>query len=593
MRAEYFLPALALILLACSGTEPGPPADAGDSGPTPSMDAGQLDRDGDGVPDEDDNCPDHANPEQEDSDGDGVGDACDTCPFTPNAGRGDEPGQAECLSLVEQEPNDEASSAMAIPVPAPGHHLELRGVVEGPLGGRQAVDRFTLMVPARTLLHARVTRYPGNFGLEPALSASGGGYTVPREAEGESSLARDLYFAAAGTYEILVTDRRGWFGGAPAGADESGYLLQIAGLTPEYREISGPPTFYDRFIDTYYDTETYELDLEHRGKVFLFDVLGRWANFQSFEIEGRADLILVADFDVDPVLIEENHRFSIALERPRIIMEGGTRGERLLVAVDHPRSWGDDAWARLHVRGHRFLEDGPNETIEAAQEVVLPGGVVGWFEAIPDRDWFKFHVRAGELWACFAGPNPVESVAVPRLEIGPLDASGEFRRLAWAQGGAGGDARADVRAYADGLLYVALNDTSGTSNIGRVNNVRYGFGCVSGPAEFSTVETTSVLSGGFTGCEHCSVVRTYGLLASSRTRLRFNTIYSVDGFEPLLRLLGPGGHGLLAERVRDLDIVVEPAERPYELIVQNNLFPEPVPTGTTSYDIRVVFEPAP
>jgi hypothetical protein len=40
------------------------------------------DLDKDGIPDEQDNCPTKANPEQEDSDGDGVGDACDRCPET-------------------------------------------------------------------------------------------------------------------------------------------------------------------------------------------------------------------------------------------------------------------------------------------------------------------------------------------------------------------------------------------------------------------------------------------------------------------------------------------------------------------------------
>jgi hypothetical protein len=40
------------------------------------------DRDGDGVPDDEDNCPDVPNADQADSDGDGLGDACDDCAGT-------------------------------------------------------------------------------------------------------------------------------------------------------------------------------------------------------------------------------------------------------------------------------------------------------------------------------------------------------------------------------------------------------------------------------------------------------------------------------------------------------------------------------
>ncbi|MEM7246104.1 MAG: thrombospondin type 3 repeat-containing protein [Acidobacteriota bacterium] len=43
------------------------------------------DADGDGLPDEEDNCPDEVNADQADLDADGVGDACDNCPLTENA----------------------------------------------------------------------------------------------------------------------------------------------------------------------------------------------------------------------------------------------------------------------------------------------------------------------------------------------------------------------------------------------------------------------------------------------------------------------------------------------------------------------------
>lgn len=46
--------------------------------------ATQSDTDGDAHPDDCDNCPGKANPDQADTDGDGVGDICDNCPDVPN-----------------------------------------------------------------------------------------------------------------------------------------------------------------------------------------------------------------------------------------------------------------------------------------------------------------------------------------------------------------------------------------------------------------------------------------------------------------------------------------------------------------------------
>ncbi len=50
------------------------------------------DGDGDGIPNEQDNCPGVPNPDQSDSDDDGVGDLCDNCPDDPNPDQSDADG---------------------------------------------------------------------------------------------------------------------------------------------------------------------------------------------------------------------------------------------------------------------------------------------------------------------------------------------------------------------------------------------------------------------------------------------------------------------------------------------------------------------
>lgn len=85
-RLLLLLPLLAAV--ACTTkTDPGTTPDAGD---TTLPDGGQIsDRDNDGIPDDEDNCPDVPNPLQRDTDGDGVGDVCDNCKFVPNPDQAD------------------------------------------------------------------------------------------------------------------------------------------------------------------------------------------------------------------------------------------------------------------------------------------------------------------------------------------------------------------------------------------------------------------------------------------------------------------------------------------------------------------------
>jgi hypothetical protein len=76
------------------------------------------DSDADGVPNDADNCPNVPNKDQQDGDGDKVGDACDPCPTKPN------PGGAGCPFSVK-DLRDRARGAR----PADGTRVALKGVL--------------------------------------------------------------------------------------------------------------------------------------------------------------------------------------------------------------------------------------------------------------------------------------------------------------------------------------------------------------------------------------------------------------------------------------------------------------------------------
>jgi hypothetical protein len=63
----------------------------------------------DGIPDEDDNCPDVPNPGQENSDSDSHGDACDNCPYVDNENQADSNGDGigdACECLINDDCDD-------------------------------------------------------------------------------------------------------------------------------------------------------------------------------------------------------------------------------------------------------------------------------------------------------------------------------------------------------------------------------------------------------------------------------------------------------------------------------------------------------
>jgi hypothetical protein len=94
----------------CTATYPGTLTGTGPS-PPPCESRTASDRDGDGVPDASDNCPDNPNPGQVDTDGDGAGDACD-----PDD---DNDGVPDSQDMCRVVPGNSPSGCPTNPLPPP------------------------------------------------------------------------------------------------------------------------------------------------------------------------------------------------------------------------------------------------------------------------------------------------------------------------------------------------------------------------------------------------------------------------------------------------------------------------------------------
>ena len=155
-----------------------------------------VDSDGDGVPQENDNCPDTPNAGQADADGDGVGDDCDNCPTTANP---------------DQEDSDNDGTGDACETPT----FNFTGFFQ-PVDNLPAIN----VAPAGSAIPVKFS-LGGNHGIDiffAGYPASGpiacGNEGAPDEIEvtvtaGGSSLSYD---AATDTYTYVWKTNKAWKG---------------------------------------------------------------------------------------------------------------------------------------------------------------------------------------------------------------------------------------------------------------------------------------------------------------------------------------------------------------------------------------------
>jgi hypothetical protein len=105
------------------------------------------DRDGDGVADGDDNCPDVSNADQLDTDGDTIGDACDPFPNEPN------PELAQCLGELADVTADHDACHEELEDITADHdacHEELEGMAEELDAAKADLETTTAVLAAET-----------------------------------------------------------------------------------------------------------------------------------------------------------------------------------------------------------------------------------------------------------------------------------------------------------------------------------------------------------------------------------------------------------------------------------------------------------
>jgi hypothetical protein len=136
---------------------------------TKCIGGGELDSDGDGVPNTEDNCISVSNADQTDTDGDGAGDACDKCP---------------------EDPADECAAADPPPAPTTGSEMNIMWGAQRILSIRTADAQGRAKVFIKNLILTKLTMTPGPVACFAAYMKDGDIYLAEETVKGTVEFRR-------------------------------------------------------------------------------------------------------------------------------------------------------------------------------------------------------------------------------------------------------------------------------------------------------------------------------------------------------------------------------------------------------------------
>lgn len=395
--------------------------DVDEIGPVPV----EGDRDGDGIPDELDNCPDDYNPDQADRDRDGIGDVCDVYPFIYDPSNPAEfPVIAEDAVPFNDTPAEGEAYGLTLP-------FIIEGGLDGLSGGQGDIDFYSFEIDEPTAILVHIEALGAS--LSPAAIVYGYDWRngnvqaiVVGGANGQDT-DRDIFLPLPGRYTIAVTDLRNLTSQPDVGGANYDYRVSVSKVplpAPTPLEAGAAPRSYEHDNAL----RVFEVDVSGDGDLVV-EAAGASRDFQSALLPLLAVLDesdrSVLSYSIGGEVDDNTLRVALATrlaaqEKVHVIVDfaQAVGSNDVVVEVSTP-TIAEDLETFQQPRDQRT--DGlvwlsPGASIEG---VIGPPISVSATQLIADTDYFLFPSRRGESYRIRVEPVGLSPVQ-PRVEVGVL-----------------------------------------------------------------------------------------------------------------------------------------------------------------------------